>query len=113
MSKERLEEIKEDVFKCNHGSTRGYSYEQLYHIALSLVRIHGEWLIEQAERTQELEEIAETDGSSFHTLEKLFMESEQQNKRYRELIKKMKRMVYDPDVDCGMICTEIIEMEES
>lgn len=63
--KERLEEIKEDVFKCNHGDTRGYSYEQLYHIALSLVRNHGEWLIEQTERVQELEE---------------------ENKRYREAL---------------------------
>ena len=43
----------------------------------------------------------------------LVEELEQQNKHYRELIKKLKRMVYDPDVDCGMICTEIIEMEES
>ena len=41
------------------------------------------------------------------------IEQAEQNKRYRELIKKLKRMVYDPDVDCGMICTEIIEMEES
>ena len=86
MSKERLEEIKEDVFKCNHGSTRGYSYEQLYHIALSLVRIHGEWLIEQAERTQELEEfnrILSSDKSMF--IEELVRE-QQQNKRYREVI---------------------------
>ena len=67
MSKERLEEIKEDVFKCNHGSTRGYSYEQLYHIALSLIRIHGEWLIEQAE----------------------------QNKRYRDARKRIKQVYKD------------------
>src|SRR5690625_2934580 len=111
MSKERLEEIKEDVFKCNHGSTRGYSYEQLYHIALSLIRIHGEWLIEQAERVQELE--SEYKVRQVEYLEEHIDRLEQQNKRYRELIKKMKRMVYDPDVDCGMICTEIIEMEES
>lgn len=86
MSKERLEEIKEDVFKCNHGSTRGYSYEQLYHIALSLVRIHGEWLIKQAERVQELEgDVRMRERVSYRNIERN-IKLEQQNKRYREAL---------------------------
>lgn len=89
MSKERLEEIKEDVFKCNHGDTRGYSYEQLYHIALSLVRIHGKWLIEQAERAKKYE----------HDLKNMNMQlkgARRLNTRYREALKEIasKRMTY-------------------
>ena len=88
MSKERLEEIKEDVFKCNHGSTRGYSYEQLYHIALSLVRIHGEWLIKQAERVHELEgDVRMHERVSYRNIERN-IKLEQQNKRYHEAIEK-------------------------
>src|SRR5699024_9198599 len=41
-----------------------------------------EYAKEQAERVAELE----TDSSAFHTLENLFIESEQQNKRYREAL---------------------------
>ena len=72
MSKERLEEIKreykKDVYDCKLG------------------RFDINWLIEQAERVQELEEAAETDGSAFYSLEKMFMDLEEQNKRYREAI---------------------------
>ncbi|HSH24817.1 MAG TPA: hypothetical protein VLA13_04690 [Massilibacterium sp.] len=84
MSKERLEEIKENMEKFK--TTK--SVREFEEVAAEMLLNHGTWLVEQAERTQELEEIAETDGSAFHSLEKLFMESEQQNKRYREAIEK-------------------------
>lgn len=101
MSKERLEEIKEDVFKCNHGDTRGYSYEQLYHIALSLVRIHGEWLIEQAERVQEYE-----------YTEKYQKQLIDQNKRYRETVEEA---VKDLENEClwdALIKLKALEVEK-
>src|SRR5699024_10574539 len=111
MSKERLEEIEAKHSTLTITSERGgIEYTEVDVKDLVFLIQNG---FEQVKRVQELEEVAETDGSAFHSLEKLFMESEQQNKRYRELIKKLKRMVYDPDVDCGMICTEIIEMKES
>src|SRR5699024_6885706 len=101
--REKLEVIKEKYqAKRLNGRTS----------VLSVNPTELDWLIKQAERTQELEEynrILSSDKSMF--IEELVRE-QQQNKRYRELIKKLKRMVYDPDVDCGMICTEIIEMEE-
>jgi len=89
MNKERLEEIEDRFYKTGYEINTASPEPQqiradLHHLIYTVN--------EQAERVEELE---------------------QQNKRYRELIKKMKRMVYDPDVDCGMICTEIIEMEES
>src|SRR5699024_3965606 len=111
MSKERLEEIEAKHSTLTITSERGgIEYTEVDVKDLVFLIQNG---FEQVKRVQELEEVAETDGSAFHSLEKLCMESEQQNRRYRELIKKMTRIVYDPDVDCGMICTEIIEMEES
>src|SRR5699024_1850962 len=103
MRREKLEVIKEKYqAKRLNGRTS----------VLSVNPTELDWLIKQAERAQELEEfnrILSSDKSMF--IEELVRE-QQQNKRYRELIKKLKRMVYGPDVDCGMNCTEIIEMEE-
>src|SRR5699024_6421252 len=107
MSKERLEEIKENMEKFK--TTK--SVREFEEVAAEMLLNHGTWLVEQAERVQELE--SEYKVRQVEYLEEHIDRLEQQNKRYRELIKKMKRMVYDPDVDCGMICTEIIEMEES
>ena|SRR5690625_901220 len=104
MNKERLNEVKER-------STGIYSFEEEDIVGVDVKLDDYEWLIEQAERVQELE--SEYKVRQVEYLEEHIDRLEQQNKRYRELIKKMKRMVYDPDVDCGIICTEIIEMEES
>ena len=89
MNKERLEEIEDRFYKTGYEINTASPEPQqiradLHHLIYTVN--------EQAERVEELE---------------------QQNEHYRELIKKLKRMVYDPDVDCGIICTEIIEMEES
>ena len=97
---ERLEEI-EEWYEYNHGKSDWK--------VVSIRRKDFEWLIEQAkqaeyleirsentvglfnkqrmqEKIEELEEQSETNGSAFHTLENLFIESEQQNKRYREAL---------------------------
>ena len=113
MSKERLEEIKEDVFKCNHGSTRGYSYEQLYHIALSLVRIHGEWLIKQAERVQELEDELIVQKECFEELQNNHIRVCNQNKRYREAIEEtLQAMGMVDRQEYGKTLERVLEVEE-
>src|SRR5690625_2699690 len=100
MSKDQLEKSKvlADMIRKETRLPHNFPYELI------------DWLIEQAERVQELE--SEYKVRQVEYLEEHIDRLELQNKRYRELIKKMKRMVYDPDVDCGIICTEIIEMEE-
>ena len=75
MSKERLEEIKEK-----------YNYERLGEfIDAKLVNPYElKWLIEQAERVQELEN--EYQVRQIEYLEEHIDRLEQQNKRYREAI---------------------------
>ena len=50
-----------------------------------------EYAKEQAERVAELE----TDSSAFHTLEILYMESEQQNEKFGELINNLFDKLYE------------------
>src|SRR5699024_2948824 len=75
MSKERLGEISYNV---------GYSANDYDNVLIK--EEDYLWLRKQAERLQELEEAAETDGSAFYSLEKMFMDLEEQNKSYREVI---------------------------
>src|SRR5690625_6965837 len=85
MSKERLEEIEAKHSTLTITSERGgIEYTEVDVKDLVFLIQNG---FEQVKRVQELEEVAEADGSAFHSLEKLFMESEQQNKRYREAIR--------------------------
>lgn len=81
MSKERLEEIKQ-FLKHFHNAVDVEDYIKAY--IFNTLKV--EWLIEQAERAQELEEfnrILSSDKSMF--IEELVRE-QQQNKRYREVI---------------------------
>lgn len=87
MSKERLEEIN-----------KSFNFWMKEDESIGLLPEDIQWLIEQAERVQELEEINERlQSKNIATNSKLFY-LEQQNKRYRELLKKIKEMTrYD---DC-------------
>lgn len=72
MSKEHLEEIK-----------------KMLEDKAVIDRSDYEWLIEQAERVQELKEINERiQSKNIATNSKLFY-TEQQNKRYRDLLEKV------------------------
>jgi len=93
MSKERLEEIQKDV---NYAYRRDGSINTK---AITMHIEHYEHLYEQAERVPVLE---------FYKQD--WMLVTEQNKRYRESMKKLKQMVNDSEVDCGMICDEIREM---
>lgn len=80
MTKERLEEIKTK-----------FNYEKLGEfIDAKLISPYDlKWLIEQAERVKELEGTED----AFLVSEKWRMEAEQQNKRYREALRDLKRIL--------------------
>ena len=98
--KERLGEIKDNVlvdkvyYKYLDG-TKGH-WGKTY----TLSEKDYKYLIQQAERVREYE-----------YTQKYEDELIKQNKHYRESMKKLKQMVNDSEVDCGMICDEIREME--
>src|SRR5699024_4819326 len=94
MSKERLEEIKNN--KTYLGGTNG--------LIIAINTDDYDWLIEQVEQKQIYDR-------HNYGLMKANDKLQQQNKRYRKSIKKLKQMVNDSEVDCGMICDEIREME--
>src|SRR5690625_2354332 len=77
MGKERLEEIKNHQYDADRSSDE-YEYEKI-----NFYNLHATWLIEQAERVQELER--KLDRVRF--VNDIFLEKEKhQNKRYREAI---------------------------
>src|SRR5699024_12254258 len=81
MSKERLEEIRE----IDQEISNGFALEDLYLNTMTVVnRDHFEWLIEQAERVQKLEE--EVDRYHISLWQELVLNHvlTEQNKRYRE-----------------------------
>lgn len=85
--RERLEKIKKLRIKYYSTWTKDASLK----IALDLMRNHSNWLIEQAERVQELED------NNFSLMESLRFQDEileQQNKRYREALKNTKYAIH-------------------
>ena len=82
MSKYRLEEIK-DLLRL----TKKENFVEDYYVLIKLFEYeHADWLIEQTERTQELEElINEVNEKDFNLVIKL----QEQNKRYREWLEKI------------------------
>src|SRR5690625_1470694 len=92
-SKRRIEEIRDKALKDKVQFQNIRTGENGWVNTYTMTEDDFNFLVEKAERVHELEEVAETDGSAFHSLEKLFMESEQQNKRYREAIEKIKKKI--------------------
>ena len=83
MSKERLEEIRE----IDQEISNGFALEDLDLNTMTVVnRDHFEWLIEQAERVQKLEE--EVDRYHISLWQELVLNHvlTEQNKRYREAL---------------------------
>ena len=79
--KERLEEIKKHRNEADN-STDDYEFEKI-----NFYNLHVDWLIEQAERVQELEEhIDYLYDNNVHL--KGDYRLQEQNKRYREAIEK-------------------------
>lgn len=83
--KERLDAIKGRAMFNQLAKRTG----EITHSLVTLDEEDYDWLIEQAERVQELEENLEHGAKvAVKTAEKLHYE-QQQNKRYREVIKKV------------------------
>ena|SRR5690625_1714396 len=78
MSKERLEEIKKKYFMYENYTGKVI----MYHHVL-------EWLIQQAERVQELEEHAMKAIDNTEAVRAKLINAEEQNKRYREVLKNI------------------------
>lgn len=86
---ERLEEIKQIKKICN-GSMTGYSIEQIDNKALFLVRTHVGWLIEQAERVEELEEGNNKFMKWWKDEARLNNKLMEERERHRDAIKRIK-----------------------
>ena len=88
MSKERLEAIKELVKKIEKIESILYDewrWQELTNLIESLYYAgHVDWLIQQAERVQELE----SDSYNAH-LERLLDRKDQEIERYREMLKSI------------------------
>src|SRR5690625_4832571 len=99
MSKERLEEIKEQVEISNthDDNPNGYWYKNIW------------WLIEQAERVQELEDRHYRQELIDEHIERL----EQQNKRYREDIQEAMELNHDENFnyDVDKVLLKALESE--
>ena len=98
MSKERLEEIKKDKALSNDDAV--------------IKNSHYEWLIEQAERVQELEDIIYQDARQ-DVIEGLYEE----NKRYREALEyiadnKIEHGWHLKAVNCVVRARKVLEGEE-
>ena len=92
MSKERLEEIENKLLQATNEDDEDVVYAS---ICAEAVLEDLQWTVgyakKQAERVAELE----TDSSAFHTLEILYMESEQQNEKFGELINNLFDKLYE------------------
>src|SRR5690625_2786534 len=87
MSKERLEEIN-----------KSFNFWMKEDESIGLLPEDIQWLIEQAERVQELEKDIKEWEIVNESWEEINTQIAEQNKRYRELLKKIKEMTrYD---DC-------------
>ena len=85
MSKQ-LKEIKELINKYQDC----YNGEIALRYARDLMRYHAKWLIKQAERAAELEQIIKShapEGRNYTNAQ--YVNLLQQNKRYREILKKI------------------------
>lgn len=83
MSREQLEEIRE----IDQEVGNGFAIEDLDLNTMTVVnREHFNWLIEQAERVQELEKIKESHIEELGYVDERLLEAEHQNKCYRESI---------------------------
>lgn len=80
MSKERLEEIK----------------VQVKYLQGDLMRDDLGWLIEQAERAQELEEAIADYAYEIGKRKRALNKKNEQNKRYREVFGHMRRIILHP-----------------
>lgn len=85
MSKERLEESK-NVIEDIEDLQNERDFRQADIAKCYLVEKHGRWLIEQAERAQELEDRIKDD-------EHYVAEILEQNKRYRTLLKEVNLVI--------------------
>ena len=83
--KERLEEIKKHRNEADN-STDDYEFEKI-----NFYNLHVDWLIEQAERVQELEGTVKHAMKAIDNTEAVrvkLINAEQQNKRYQKAIKE-------------------------
>ena len=83
MSRERLEEIKKHRNEADN-STDEYEFEKI-----NFYNLHVDWLIEQAERVQELEGTVRHAMKAIDNTEAVrvkLINAEQQNKRYRKAL---------------------------
>lgn len=78
MSKEQLEEIKHDY--------RNTEFASRFFTSLKNI----DWLIKQAERVQELEEVVKNNFKHYKHQQEMIFELEQQNKYHREVIEQVK-----------------------
>src|SRR5699024_8288600 len=89
---ERLEEIENKLLQATNEDDEDVVYAS---ICAEAVLEDLQWTVgyakKQAERVAELE----TDSSAFHTLEILYMESEQQNEKFGELINNLFDKLYE------------------
>ncbi|WP_368652399.1 hypothetical protein AB4Y30_11610 [Ornithinibacillus sp. 4-3] len=110
--KERLEEIEEIEEEVGNG----FAIEDLDLNTMTVVnRKHFNWLIQQAERVQELKHDKEHLELIKDRQEEEYRNLHEQNKRYREVIEQLYN--YDGDVQAhsalaDMLCGEILEESE-
>lgn len=101
MGKERLEEIQVRLnmfYRC--GYTLSFSYDDV------------RWLIEQAERVQELKgKVIKLKQYDFETKSYL-KHLEQQNKHYREAYKYLKSAIEFDKYMCHVKCQEVVSVRE-
>jgi|SRR5690625_3787890 len=84
MSKERLKEAKQ-IMKDIKKFQKNFNHKQADLAKLFLVEKYGDWLIEQAERVDELED-------KLDIIRFVNNDYDKQNKRYREALEKIARI---------------------
>src|SRR5690625_7951360 len=108
MSKERLEEIRDQLEESNSydDNSNGYWYNAI------------KWLIEQAERAKELEKIKQAHIEELGYIDERLLEAEAQNQRYKEALIEVKKslhlvQIFEPWVSVAHeIIDRVLEGEE-
>ena len=87
MNKEKIKELKKLRQDFWHHEKRK-EYQLADEVLHTIANHYLDWLIEQAERVQEWRDIAKWQNDEKLKMEKIALEYEKQNKRYREAIER-------------------------